>query len=89
MWFFFVLQEQPRHIEAFTIPLKLIWQQSKTTLLLLFHHLKQQAISLLFVENPKTDLLSLVSKEQDPSASAKVLPPPTFKVNTLNPKLSR
>ena len=89
MWFFFVLQEQPRHIEAFTIPLKLIWQQSKTTLLLLFHHLEQQAISLLFVENPKTDLLSLVSKEQDSSASAKVLPPPTSKVNTLNPKLSR
>ena len=89
MWFFFVLQEQPSHIEAFTIPLKLIWQQSKTTLLLLFHHLEQQAISLLFVENPKTDLLSLVSKEQDSSASAKVLPPPTSKVNTLNPKLSR
>ena len=89
MWFFFVLQEQPCHIEAFTIPLKLIWQQSKTTLLLLFHHLEQQAISLLFVENPKTDLLSLVSKEQDPSASAKVLPPPTSKVNTLNPKLSK
>ena len=89
MWFFFVLQEQPCHIEAFTIPLKLIWQQSKTTLLLLFHHLEQQAISLLFVENPKTDLLSLVSKEQDSSASAKVLPPPTSKVNTLNPKLSR
>ena len=61
-----------------TIPLKFIRQQSKAALYILLHF-DQQKASLFSAEQPKS---SLVSKEQDPRASPKVLPPPVFQVHT-------
>ena len=63
-----------------TIHLKFIRQQSKASLFILLYF-DQQKASLLSAEQPKS---SLVSKEQDPSASPKVLPPPTFQVHNDN-----
>ena len=67
--------------EVATIPLKFIREQSKAALFILLHHFDQQKASLLPAEQPKS---SLVSKEQDTSASTKVLPTHTFQVNTYH-----